>query len=262
MPTELRADEMPIRSIARVIVSQSRRLIVDVPSWPGFQPGQFAMLELDPRHVRLDPLLPRPMAIYRAHRGEVEFRFRPVGRGTRALGELLPGAELGFLGPLGRGFPEPRVGGEGESAILVGGGTGSATLYALACRRPGARVLLGGRTPAELLGREDFEKLGVALELATEDGLAGYEGLVTDLLAPRPGDAVYACGPTPMMRCVADRAHEAGARAWVALEAQMACGFGVCLGCAVPRAGGGGFAYVCQDGPVFDARELDWDALP
>ncbi|MFQ5699960.1 MAG: dihydroorotate dehydrogenase electron transfer subunit [Myxococcota bacterium] len=250
----------PVRSIARVVLSEPRRLVVAVPRWPGFRPGQFAMLELDPSHLHLDPLLPRPMAIYRARGWEVEFRFRPVGRGTRALGALAPGAELGVLGPLGRGFPEPDA--ERGSAILIGGGTGIATLYPLACRMPGARVLLGGRTRSDLLGREDFEQLEVDLELATDDGSAGLQGPVTDLLKARPGDAVYACGPTPMLRRAADRAQAAGARVWVALEAHMACGFGVCLGCAVPRAADGGFAYVCRDGPVFDARDLDWEGLP
>jgi dihydroorotate dehydrogenase electron transfer subunit len=214
------------------------------------------MLALDPRGERFDPLLPRPMAVYRGDGERLEFRFEPVGRGTRLLGALPPGAELGVLGPLGNGFPPASPG-----AVLVGGGTGIASLYELAARAPArTRVLLGGRTGADILGLSDFRALPVTLELASEDGSVGRRGLVTDLLRPEAGDVVYACGPTPMMRRCAELAHAAGARCLVSLEAQMACGFGVCLGCAIPIRER--FRYVCTHGPVFEADTLDWAGLP
>jgi dihydroorotate dehydrogenase electron transfer subunit len=135
-------------------------------------------------------------------------------------------------------------------------------------------VLLGARSARDLLGAEDFEALGVRLSVATEDGSRGRAGLVTALLeealAEWPRATVYACGPTPMMRRAAELAAEAGCRCVVSLENPMACGFGVCLGCAAPRAAGGpaadgrpaaGFALVCRDGPVFDATEIDWEKL-
>ncbi len=214
------------------------------------------MLTLDPTGESHDPLLPRPMAIYRAEGPRLEFRFKPVGRGTRLLGSRSPGTPVGVVGPLGNGFAAP----EGRP-LLVGGGTGIASLLELASGcGPEGQVLLGGRTREDVLGLEDFEALPVQLSLATLDGSAGYRGLVTDLLKPGPGDEVFACGPTAMMRRVEEISRQAGARCWVSLETNMACGFGVCLGCAIRSIDG--FHYVCTDGPVFDASTLLWDELP
>jgi len=246
-----------IRAVGTAIEGDARRLVLDVPGWPGHHPGQFAMLELDPDRLRLDPLLPRPMAVYRAEGSRIEFRFKPVGRGTELLGRLPAGARVGVVGPLGNGFPHPAA---GARAILVGGGTGIASLFELAAEIPGAEVLLGGRTRDDIMGLDDFEALGCRLALATEDGSTGHRGLVTDLLEPRSGDEVYACGPTPMMRRAAELASAAGARCHVSLETHMACGFGVCLGCAVPTPAG--FRYVCTHGPVFESETLEWDGLP
>ena len=243
-----------MRAIARVVRASESELVVDVPDWPGQRPGQFAMLQLDPTRRSLDPLLPRPMAIFRSEAERVEFRHKVVGRGTALLAALAPDAPLGIVGPLGNGFPD-RSG----PSVLVGGGTGIASLYELARDTPGCRVLLGGRTGADILALEDFRGLPVELELASEDGSVGHRGRVTELLRAGPGEAVYACGPIPMMAAAHELARKHGARCWVSLENQMACGFGVCLGCAVRRESG--FAYVCSDGPVFDADQIQWETL-
>jgi dihydroorotate dehydrogenase electron transfer subunit len=248
----------------------SRRLALRLPdAWPGFAPGQFLMLS--PGAVgaarRDDPLLPRPMAIYR--QGEVgsaaalEVLYKVTGRGTALLADARAGERVRIVGPLGQGFPPPEAGAE---ALLVGGGTGVASLFELARRAAGrarVRVLLGARSARDLMGRGDFERLGTGLDLATEDGSAGRRGLVTELLerALHADAVVYACGPTPMMRRAAALARAAGVRAFVSLENTMACGFGVCLGCAVPSAAGG-YALVCRVGPVFAADAVAWEGLP
>lgn len=245
-----------------------RLITFELPAhWPASQPGQFLMLHLGGAGVvRHDPLLPRPMAVYRERPGELDVLYEVVGRGTALLAGFGPGDVVLGVGPLGRPFPLPEA---GETALLVGGGTGIASLHELA-RASAARgpvtVLLGARSAVDLHGRAEFEALdGVALAVATDDGSAGYGGLVTDLLERALRDArtarVYACGPTPMMQRAAEIAQEAGAPCVVSLENRMACGFGVCLGCAV-RSSGGGFRLVCRDGPVFDARELALEALP
>jgi dihydroorotate dehydrogenase electron transfer subunit len=263
----------PIRARAQVVdqrrEGQSRRIVLRTPHWPGFAPGQFLMLSPGPLGAapRLDPLLPRPMAVYRASpvghgSADVEVLYRPTGRGTRLLADARPGETVGIVGPLGRGFPDPAA---GTPALLVGGGTGIASLYELAARlAPSAspRVLLGARTADEVMGLADFRSLPVALEVATEDGSLGVRGLVTDLLgralrAALPA-TVYACGPTAMMRRAAELAAQSAQPCFVSLENPMACGFGVCLGCAVPQAEGG-FRLVCRDGPVFDARRIAWE---
>ncbi len=266
----------PVRTEAEVLACRpeggaNRRLVLRVPGWPGFAPGQFAMLS--PGALggapRSDPLLPRPMAVYRAPGGgEVEILFKVTGRGTRLLADALPGQRVRFVGPLGLAFadPEPE-----ERAILVAGGTGIASVFELALRcaqkdvGSEVTVLFGARSSDDLMGFEDFAGLeGVDVQVATEDGSRGVKGLVTELLetalADRGPAQVYACGPTAMMRRAAEvaRAHERPCV--VSLENNMACGFGVCLGCAAPLAGGG-FALVCREGPVFAADAIEWDGL-
>jgi len=262
----------PLRVDAEVLENAAEggvnhRLRVAIPGWPGFEPGQFVMLSPGARGAaqRDDPLLPRPMAVYRQHDGtQVEVLYKVHGRGTALLAEAQPGQRVRVVGPLGRAFPLPEA---GERALLVGGGTGVASLYELAARAIGSgsvRVLLGARSADDLMGADDFAALGVDLRLATEDGSEGTRGLVTELLRAALADGgparVYACGPTPMMRAAAELAAEAGVPALVSLENPMACGFGVCLGCAAPLAGGG-FGLVCRDGPVFEAERVDWENL-
>ncbi len=269
------ASGVPVRTDGEIVASRDEgagnwRLRMRVPGWPReTAPGQFVMLTPGGlrKETSLDPLLPRPMAIYRVEldgdAGFVEIRYKVVGRGTRLLASAGPGDLVGVVGPLGNGFltPAPGVG-----AILVAGGTGIASVYQLAAQAAQggvARILLGARSSTDFGDLTDFEGLSAELRIATEDGSRGERGLVTALLpaALAEGDApVYVCGPTPMMRAVAEIATEAGRRCWVSLENPMACGFGVCLGCAVPRSGGG-FALVCKDGPVFEASEVDWERL-
>jgi dihydroorotate dehydrogenase electron transfer subunit len=266
----------PLRTDARVVANaaesaRNRRLTLRVADWPGFLPGQFAMLSAGARVgvARTDPLLPRPMAVYRATPADggadVEILYQVVGRGTALLAEALPGQRVGFVGPLGRGFGLP---GAGERALLVAGGTGIASVLELArvARDRGpVLVLLGARSGGDLMGAADFEALGVPLRIATEDGSRGAAGLVTALLEEALADPaparVYACGPTPMMRRCAEIAAGRGQPCVVSLENHMACGFGVCLGCAAPLAVGG-YALVCREGPMFDGASLAWEAFP
>lgn len=270
MPAPLRADGEVRENRAEGGLHHRLRLFV--PGFGGFAPGQFAMLS--PGAVgaaeRFDPLLPRPMAIYRAQPSaggaELEVLYKVGGRGTALLAQARTGERIRFVGPLGRPFPEPPP---GSLALLVGGGTGIASLFELATRIRAAgvarvRVLLGARSRGDLMGREDFESLGVELQVATEDGSLGEKGLVTSplerMLADEREALVYACGPTAMMRRAAVLAAARGRRCLVSLENPMACGFGVCLGCAAPRVGGG-FALVCRDGPVLEASSVDWERL-
>jgi dihydroorotate dehydrogenase electron transfer subunit len=265
----------PLRGVATVAGLRHEgganyRLALRIDGWEGFEPGQFMMLSPGPLGAapRSDPLLPRPMAVYRqrseAGGAVIEILFKRHGRGTALLTGCAEGSQLAFVGPLGHGFPAPQA----PRALLVAGGTGIASVYELAARlaRGGSvQVLLGARRAGDLMGEADFAALGVGLRVATEDGSRGERGLVTDLLeAELARDAaahVYACGPTPMMRRCAEIAAARGAACSVSLENPMACGFGVCLGCAAPLEGGG-FALVCRDGPVFPAEAVDWERLP
>lgn len=269
-----------------------RWLELDLP--PEFETpvaGQFVQLLLAPPSP---VLLPRPMSIAGATRRSraltLGFLYAPVGAGTRALAALEPGATVAVTGPLGRGYPLERPG----TPVLMAGGRGLAPLLmaadALAKQRRAAEFVFGARTKSLLVGlaeaRERLAKRGGRLHLATDDGTRGFRGNVVallDRLAPKL-DAplvIHACGPHAMLSAIARWALANGAEAWLAMESMMACGTGVCRGCPLPRSAGARervlasgaasgaaalkgnpeWAMCCTDGPVFEARELDWDRV-
>ena len=225
---------------------------------PEAAPGQFAMIAAAQAWgggEEQRPYLARAFSLLRQTHGESHFLLEDVGPGTRRLCELGEGDGLWVLGPLGRGFQLP---GEGRRAILAGGGVGIAPLAILQdALTPAATVtLLGFRDRAHAEGAALLD----AARVASDDGSVGRHGLVTELLAEeldRDAHAVvYACGPPPMLEAVRAMCAEAAVPAQLALEAGMACGFGACFGCVVPRRGGG-YLRVCVDGPVVDADELE-----
>jgi len=237
-----------------------RVLRVADPDGPEPAAGQFAMLAAAERWGGGDgerPFLPRAFSIARFADGEAHYLLEDVGPGTNRLCELEPGDELWVTGPLGRGFTHPEP---GRRAILLGGGVGIAPLAILqdqlAQAGLEADVLLGFRDGTRVPGGELLR----GARLASDDGSAGHHGLVTDLLAEElerdPEAVVYACGPAGMLEGVRVLCERAGVPAQLALEAGMACGFGACYGCVVPRRGGG-YLRVCLDGPVIDAAELE-----
>jgi dihydroorotate dehydrogenase electron transfer subunit len=234
-----------------------RVLKVADPHGPVPQAGQFAMLAATERWGAGEderPYLPRAFSYARWLAGEAHFLLEDVGPGTCRLCELRKGDELWLLGPLGSGFAAP---GDEQRALLVGGGVGIAPLAiwqdTLGMR---ATALLGFRDRNHA---EGASLLGDAL-LATDDGSVGHHGLVTELLHEQldRGDhaTIYACGPPSMLEAVRALCAERSLPAQLALEAGMACGFGACYGCVVPRRDGS-YLRVCVDGPVVDAIELE-----
>jgi dihydroorotate dehydrogenase electron transfer subunit len=243
-------------------------LVLDVPGeLAAAEPGQFAMLETA---GALEPYLRRAFSIADVTpvgtRARIELLAKIVGRGTRAMSELAPGARRRLLAPLGRGFPPPAAG----PLALVAGGVGSAPLLLLG-RRLAARGIrfdfyYGGRGAADLARADEFEALarssGGRFVAATEDGSRGFRGrvvaaLAAELDAGSDYAATHACGPMPMLAALAALARERGLAAHAALETEMGCGFGACLGCAVPHVDGR-YALCCKDGPVFRLDEVRW----
>ena len=237
-------------------------------------PGQFVMVRPT---GRLDPLLRRPFSIFEILRDRdgdtvgVTLLNKRVGVGTSVLYAANPGDHIDCLGPLGQPFVPVDPPAE---AWMVAGGVGLAPFAtlaeALAARRTPATLFYGGRSSTDLYHEAFFEQLGIRLVLTTEDGTRGERGRVTAplgrALAERPpGRAItiYACGPTPMMRAVADLGARAGHPVFVSLEPVMGCGMGGCYSCVVRvrRAGGSHFVRSCLEGPVFDAAAVVWDAL-
>lgn len=266
--------ETSAKAISTDLLGSYCRLKVELEQEITVLPGQFAMLK---PMATLEPLLRRAMAFYdvcSSHgRTYAEFIFRILGRGTQALAAVKPGDEVAFLGPLGKPFDlRPAI---GHKALLVGGGIGTPALYLLAkalvaCNIPTTAVL-GARSLADLVAVEDFANICTTI-LTTDDGSAGHKGLVTEVVAElldqNSGCVVYTCGPEVMMAKVAELATNHKAACYVSMEARMACGFGVCVGCVVETmtstAGCSDsstetdYVRVCIEGPVFDARVVVW----
>jgi dihydroorotate dehydrogenase electron transfer subunit len=233
-------------------------------------PGSFAQLRCG---AGTTPFLRRPFSVAWTQDETCGFVFEAVGAGTRLLSELLPGDPVDSLGPLGSGFTLVDAG----PVVCVSGGLGCAPFPLLIneLRRRGVEdivVLNGARTAARLYPAERFARPAVPVVAeATDDGTRGHHGPVTELLADalrtRPG-ALYACGPNPMlgavMRTLAGSGSELPSVLEASLEAPMGCGFGTCLGCALPMLGDGGgsvWKLCCTDGPVMPMHDVDWNGL-
>jgi len=230
------------------------------------RPGQFVMVRLPDRYI---PLLRRPFSVHsRLVEGDeicgFELLYKVVGQATQAMSGLKAGDLLDVLGPLGNGFSCP----DGlRHVFLVAGGVGVACLCCLALflkEHKGVRstVFLGGRSAADVLCQEEFDSIGAKVRITTEDGSLGEKGVITSMVQKalnvdgKP-DMIYACGPTGMLKAVSDIAATRDVRCQISLETAMACGFGVCLGCAVEKGGSpGAYLHACTDGPVFDSRTV------
>jgi len=248
-------------------------------------PGQFVMLRLPGTD---DPLLGRPLALYDTVLGPdgspagIDVVYLKIGKMTTRLAELQPGGALEVWGPLGNGFPPTPTG----HLVMVAGGIGQTPFLALAREYAGLRsygdpgravgravgpagkmtLCYGVRTAEYLAGVDDFRRLGVEVRVSTEDGSAGHRGLVTELIGPVVAGSelpcrIVCCGPEAMMEAVAAIARTLGVPCEVSLESPMACGIGICFSCVTKiREASGGWDYrrTCIEGPVFDARDVEW----
>jgi dihydroorotate dehydrogenase electron transfer subunit len=185
-------------------------------------PGQFFMLEAPGR------LLPRPFSLCLAPPGELGFLVDPIGPGTRAIAGLSPGDGVAVTGPLGKGY-DLAV----RRPLLIGGGIGIAPLPYLSEQLGSPPALLGFRTAHHAEAAALVPNAEIVLDPT----------LVTEALPADPGD-VLACGPEPML----DALERLVPGAQLAREAPMACGYGACYGCVVPR--DGGYVRLCLEGPV------------
>lgn len=232
------------------------------PLAAGAAPGQFAMVDPFWQSGALDPLLPRAFSYYRFREvdGERQFAllYAVVGRATEAMARQQPGDPIWMTGPLGRGFEVNR---SACCLLLVGGGVGIAPLVALAeqqVERGRSVVLCFGARRAEGVFPANLLPPQVEYYVSTEDGSLGHRGLVTDLFAEHLGwaDQSFACGPVPMFRSMAAVVRADGLRrpVQILMETEMACGTGICYGCAVFTRQGP--KLCCRDGPKFDLQNV------
>jgi len=195
--------------------------------------------------------------------------YRVYGRGTALLASLKAGTPITVLGPLGRGFEPPKE--RGVRPVFVAGGIGSAPFPALAASFAGRTetplMFYGAQRSADLPLLDWFREHTAEMTVTTDDGSLGIRGLVTEPLeslleSSDPASLhLYVCGPDPMLRAAARLALRHGVTCDLSMEAHMACGFGVCLGCVVPvsRADGStGYDRLCIEGPVVRAERLAW----
>lgn len=227
------------------------------------KPGQF----LEIRVVdNIEPLLRRPISIYNAdkNKGEVEFIFQIKGKGTDLLAKRNEGELLDVMGPLGHGTFKF----EGYKNIaIIGGGIGIFPLHELSKRAKEAgvssKIYIGFRNKDLVILEDEFKKVCQELILTTDDGSYAKSGfainfLKEDVKQNKP-DCIYACGPLPMLKAVQSLAKEENIPCQISLEERMACGMGVCLGCAVKYVGSDNVNYkhVCKNGPVFNAKDVE-----
>ncbi len=249
------------------------------------QPGSFV-------HVTCDESLPmrRPLSIMRAGDDWVDVLYKTVGQGLRLLSRKQPGDTISVLGPIGQPF---RLHRERPNTLLIGGGVGIPPMVFIAdrIRRSGGDwspfAILGSEIPfpfelqastIDVAGIPDgvsstmplLEEWGIPARLTSLQGYEGcFDGYVTVLadawLHALPErelarTEVFACGPTPMLRAVADLAARYDLPCQVSLEEFMACAVGGCAGCVVKirTPDGEAMKRVCVDGPVFDAAAVAW----
>ena len=205
-------------------------------------------------------LLPRPISICeidKAH-GTLRVVYRVVGKCTEEFSKLQAGDTVDVLGPLGNGFPL-----EEGKAIVVGGGIGVPPMLELAKQLEGhVTAVLGYRTD-DLFLEDNFIDAADEVVFATDDGTVGVHGTVVEAMKENDlkADVIYACGPKPMLKGVAEYADSIGAKCYVSMEERMACGVGACLGCVCQSKDVDDHSHVknkrvCKDGPVFLSTEV------
>jgi dihydroorotate dehydrogenase electron transfer subunit len=249
------------------------------------RPGEFFHIKPGSDY---DPLLRRPLSIHRIgpKYNIIELLYRVVGKGTQLMSRRSRGSYLDVIGPLGNSF---RISKNQSNFILAAGGMGIAPLMALCdelakFRKRSITVILGAKTKASIICKDELKDLGAKVFVVTEDGSEGHKGVVSDMVREiiekfdlrktrphpayknisniptignyKPQVAMYACGPIGMLKSIAGIAAYYRIETQASLEERMGCGLGACLGCVVRTKAG--YKRVCKDGPVFNLDDIIW----
>ena len=234
------------------------------------RPGNFAAIAVGGPGSSM--ILRRAFAIYRASTradgmGILELVVAPNGNGSKWLAARLVGDRVDLIAPLGTAFGIPT---EPVRALLVGGGYGSAPLFALAetLKGRGCRVdmVLGASSAAKIYAPLEGKRSVNSLTITTDDGSAGTAGLVSEVLPKlifeNEIDVIYSCGPMAMLEAITKISQETGVIHQCSVEESMACGIGVCMTCVLPYEGEDGVVRMtrtCVDGPVMDGNKVLWN---
>ncbi len=245
------------------LAPQVHRLVVKAPRVAAArQPGQFVIV----RHCEGDERIPLTIADADAEAGTITLIIQAVGESTEEIVATAAGGAIrDVAGPLGKPTEIEKWG----KVACVGGGVGTAVLFplakALAAGGNDVTTIIGGRSEAFVILRDELAEFSSEVLVTTEDGSLGVKGFVTAALgelledASRRPDAVFAVGPVPMMAAIADQTRPAGIKTIVSLNPIMVDGTGMCGGCRVTI--DGQIKFACVDGPEFDGHDVDFSEL-
>ena len=234
------------------------------------KPGNFVAISVGGSDSSM--VLRRAFAIYRASMrsdgiGLLELVVAPHGAGSTWLATQVAGAQVDLIAPLGTSFGIPK---EAVNALLIGGGYGSAPLFALAelLKSRGCRVhmVLGASVAGKIYAPLEGKRSVNSLTITTEDGSAGTTGRVSDvlpaLIKEQDIDVIYSCGPMAMLEAITKISKEFDLVHQCSVEESMACGIGVCMTCVLPVENADGIIRMtrtCVDGPVMDGNKVMWN---
>ena len=249
------------RIVAKIQLSPNvTRLDVEAPRVAQIrQPGQFVIVRRADRAERI----PLTVADADPKAGTIAIVIQAVGKSTKELVALNVGDEIrDVAGPLG--MPTELI--SKGRALCIGGGVGTAVVHPIAqglhARGASVTSVIGGRSKEWVIFEPELKRYGNVV-VCTDDGSYGRKGFVTDaareLLEAGGIDIVYAVGPVPMMRAIANLTRPFGVHTIVSLNPVMVDGTGMCGGCRVEV--GGGTKFACVDGPEFDGHKVDFDLL-
>lgn len=225
-------------------------------------PGQFFMIKIQDG---FEPFLRRPLAwfSYDKNKKSIQFAYKVVGKGTTILAHKKTEEKLNILGPLGKGFSSYL---KKEKLLFVAGGAGIFPFFSILenlseKQKKNSKLIWGVNKKNDLFYINKL-KNKLPIYLVTEDGSISKKALATDvvekILSEDQNDwFIIACGPAEMLKNLANLLEKYKLNGELSMEERMACGFGACLGCAVPSKKGG-YLRACKDGPVFRFDEIDW----
>ena len=229
------------------------------------KPGNFIEIRVS---EQTEPFLRRPISIYNIDRENdvLEFIFQVKGKGTEILAKKEVGSQIDIVGPLGYGTFQYE---DYQNIAIIGGGIGIFPLYELAkCAKKDNKnvsTYLGFRNKDLVILEAEFKQVSDKLTLTTDDGSYSQKGFAINYLEHDINDgkieSIYACGTLPMLKAVQKLAIEKNIPCQISLEEKMACGLGVCLGCAVKTSASSHdnpeYWHVCKAGPVFNCRDVE-----
>ena len=236
------------------------------------RPGNFVAISVGGDTSKM--ILRRAFAISRVsessqYGGTMELIVAPHGSGSKWLCSQAEGTEIDVVAPLGTAFGIPT---EPISALLIGGGYGSAPLFGLAdvLKSRGCKVdmLLGASVGSKIYAPMEGKRSVNSLKIYTEDGSMGETGRVTenllDIVKDRNIDVIYSCGPMAMLSAITALVADLEVIHQCAVEESMACGIGICMTCVLPvrnEDGSTSMLRSCIDGPVMDGSTVRWDLV-